>query len=138
MTMRTILEFPVPQAQKWFKVPVDPLSDASGAFNVQMPGKISVHDGRPGINHQIWPLLRCLDADNILRIAEVHSFTVCVGVMLKCRIADRSCSVRQNSLHLSSSVFAQLGCRGIQISAGAPWRKADHMMTCSKTDLTFH
>lgn len=71
MTMRKMLEFPAPRPSERFKVPVDPLVDADGAFVCRFPGRISLGTGSAEIDHQIWPILRCLSADNLLRIAEI-------------------------------------------------------------------
>lgn len=69
--MRKLLEFPAPRPSERFKIPVDPLADAEGAFVMRFPGKVSLNSITADIDFQIWPILRCLDADNLLRVAEV-------------------------------------------------------------------
>jgi hypothetical protein len=69
--MRKLLEFPAPRPSEHFKIPVDPLADADGAFVMKFPGKVSVLSGTEDIDFQIWPILRCLTPDNLLRIAEI-------------------------------------------------------------------
>ena len=71
LTMRKLLEFPAPRPSERFKIPVDPLADAEGAFVMTFPGRVSVESGQKDIDFQIWPILRCLDADNLLLIAEI-------------------------------------------------------------------
>lgn len=69
--MRKLLEFPAPRPSEHFKIPVDPLADAEGAFVTKFPGKVSIESGTADIDFQIWPILRCLTPDNLLRIAEI-------------------------------------------------------------------
>ena len=71
MTMRKLLDFPAPRLSEKFRVPVDPLADAEGAFVMTFPGRICIDNGHKDIDFQIWPILRCLDADNLLRISEI-------------------------------------------------------------------
>lgn len=82
--MRKLLEFPAPRPSERFKIPVDPLADAEGAFVMRFPGKVSLNSITADIDFQIWPTLRCLDADNLLRIAEV--------TRLSCRREGCSCA----------------------------------------------
>jgi hypothetical protein len=81
MTMRKLLEFPAPRPSERFKIPVDPLADAEGAFVMRFPGKVSLNSITADIDFQLWPVLRCLDADNLLRIAEVRAFLRHAGCM---------------------------------------------------------